>query len=168
MVPAPESARRACARSCVDTCAVDGYTFATTLRVRFADTDGQGVAHNTSYLVWFEVARVEYLRAFAGGYQALRDHGIEALVLESHCRYVVPARFDDLLHLHTRCVDVRGARFRYEYAIVHDDGTLMADGYTKHACVDSRTFGPTRVPAWLRDAIASVESSSSAAASSSS
>src|SRR5438034_3087162 len=129
---------------------VEPYTFSTTLRVRFADTDAQGVAHNTAYLVWFEVARVEYLRAFAGGYQALRDHGIEALVLESHCRYVVPARFDDLLHLHTRCVDVRGARFRYEYAIVHDDGTLMAEGYTSHACLDAATLGPTRVPEWPR------------------
>jgi acyl-CoA thioester hydrolase len=139
---------------------VDGYTFTTTVRVRFADTDAQGIAHNASYLVWYEVARVEYLREYAGGYQALRDHGIEALVLESHCRYVVPAVFDDLLHLHTRCVGLRGARFRYEYAIVRDDGTLMADGYTAHACVDSATLKPTRVPGWLRDAITGVESSS--------
>jgi acyl-CoA thioester hydrolase len=140
---------------------VDGFTFMTTVRVRFADTDAQGIAHNASYLVWYEVARVEYLRAYAGGYQALRDHGIEALVLESHCRYVVPAVFDDLLHVHTRCVGLRGARFRYEYVIVRDDGTLMADGYTAHACVDSATFKPTRVPDWLRDAITRVESSSS-------
>ena len=139
---------------------MDGYTFRTTVRVRFADTDAQGIAHNASYLVWYEVARVEYLREHAGGYQALRDHGIEALVLESHCRYVVPAVFDDLLHVHTRCVGLRGARFRYEYAIVRDDGTLMADGYTAHACVDSATFKPTRVPDWLRDAIGRVESSS--------
>jgi acyl-CoA thioester hydrolase len=139
---------------------MEGFTFSTDVRVRFADTDAQGIAHNASYLVWFEVARVEYLREYAGGYQALRDHGIEALVLESHCRYVTPARFDDLLSVHTRCVDVRGARFRYEYAIVRDDGTLMADGYTAHACVDAATFAPTRVPAWLKDAIASVESRS--------
>jgi acyl-CoA thioester hydrolase len=145
---------------------VDGYTFMTTVRVRFAETDAQGVAHNASYLVWYEVARVEYLRAYAGGYQALRDHGIEALVLESHCRYVVPAVFDDLLHVHTRCVGLRGARFRYEYAIVRDDGTLMAEGYTAHACVDSATLKPTRVPDWLRDAITRIESSSSASLSS--
>ena len=145
---------------------MDGYTFSTDVRVRFADTDAQGIAHNASYLVWFEVARVEYLREHAGGYQSLRDLGIEALVLESHCRYVVPARFDDVLRVHTRCVDVRGARFRYEYAIVRDDGVLMADGYTSHACVDASTFAPTRVPEWLRDAIASVESSSSSASSS--
>jgi acyl-CoA thioester hydrolase len=145
---------------------VEGYTFMTTVRVRFADTDAQGIAHNASYLVWYEVARVEYLREYAGGYQALRDHGIEALVLESHCRYVVPAVFDDLLHVHTRCVGLRGARFRYEYAIVRDDGTLMADGYTAHACVDSATLKPTRVPDWLRDAIGRVESSSASSTSS--
>jgi acyl-CoA thioester hydrolase len=139
---------------------LDGYAFSTSLRVRFADTDAQGVAHNTAYLVWFEVARVEYLRTYAGGYQALRDHGIEALVLESHCRYVVPASFDDVLTIHTRCGDLRGARFRYEYAIVREDGTLMADGYTTHACVDAATLRPTRIPDWLTDAIRTAESSS--------
>jgi acyl-CoA thioester hydrolase len=141
---------------------MEGFTFSTDVRVRFADTDAQGIAHNASYLVWFEVARVEYLRAHAGGYQTLRDLGIEALVLESFCRYIVPARFDDLLHLHARVIELRGARFRYEYAIVREDGTLMAEGWTAHACVDARTFKPTRVPDWLADAIASAESASSA------
>ncbi len=145
---------------------MEGYTFSTDVRVRFADTDAQGIAHNASYLVWFEVARVEYLRAYAGGYQALRDLGIEALVLESFCRYVVPARFDDELRIHARCVGLRGARFRYEYAIVRADGTLMAEGFTAHACVDAATFKPTRVPDWLADAIGLAESSSAPAASS--
>ena len=137
---------------------MEGYSFETRVRVRFADTDAQGIAHNAAYLVWFEVARVEYLRAHAGGYQALRDLGIEALVLESHCRYRMPARFDDVLDVHARCVGVRGARFRYEYAIVRGD-ELVADGATDHACVDAATFRPTRVPDWLQAAIRSAESS---------
>jgi acyl-CoA thioester hydrolase len=142
---------------------VDGFAFSTTVRVRFADTDAQGIAHNASYLVWFEVARVEYLREHAGGYQALRDHGVEALVLESFCRYRVPAKFDDVLEVCARCVDLRGARFRYEYAVVRDDGTLVADGWTQHACVDAVTLRPTRIPEWLRGAIASAESTSASA-----
>jgi acyl-CoA thioester hydrolase len=136
---------------------VERFPFATRVRVRFADTDAQGVAHNTSYLVWFEVARVEYLRAYAGGYQSLRDHGIEALVLESFCRYRVPARFDDELDVHARCVDVRGARFRYEYEIFRSDGVPVADGWTAHGCVDAATFLPTRVPQWLVEAIRAAE-----------
>jgi len=135
---------------------VEAFTFSTTVRVRFADTDAQGIAHNSAYVVWFEVARVEYLREFAGGYQSLREQGIEALVLESHLRYLVPARFDDVVHVHTRCRDIRGARFRYEYAIVRAD-EVVADGYTDHACVDASTLRPTRVPDWLAAAIRSAE-----------
>ena len=134
------------------------FSFSTPVKVRFAETDAQGIAHNSNYFVWFEVARVEYLDRYAGGYQRIRDQGIEALVLETHVRYVRPAKFDDELVVQARCLDVRGARFRYEYAIERD-GELLADGWTSHAIVDAATFRPTRIPEWLVDAIASAERS---------
>jgi acyl-CoA thioester hydrolase len=137
---------------------MDGFSFSTRIRVRFAETDAQGVAHNASYLVWFEVARVEYLERFAGGYPALREHGIEAFVAEAHVRYGVPARFDDRLELHARVTDVRGARFRFEYRLERDRD-VVAEGWTAHACVDAATHRPTRVPAWLAEAIARAEAS---------
>ncbi|MDQ4082342.1 MAG: acyl-CoA thioesterase [Actinomycetota bacterium] len=137
---------------------MEGFSFSTEVRVRFAETDAQGIANNAVYLVWLELARVEYLGRFAGGYQALRDRGIEALVTEAHVRYGAPARFDEVVRIHARCVDVRGARFRYEY-VLDRDGTLVADAWTDHACVDARTMRPTRVPEWLRDAIAKAEAS---------
>jgi acyl-CoA thioester hydrolase len=128
------------------------------VRVRFAETDAQGIVHNSNYLVWFEVARVDYLERFAGGYQRLRDLGVEALVLESHVRYLEPAKFDDRLLVHARCVDVKGARFRYEYAIERE-GVVIADGWTAHATVDAVSLRPTRVPTWLAEEIASAERS---------
>jgi acyl-CoA thioesterase FadM len=73
-------------------------------------------------------------------------------------RYLSPARFDDRLVVHARCVDVKGARFRYEYAIERGD-ELLADGWTAHATVESSTFRPTRVPGWLVEAIVSAERS---------
>jgi acyl-CoA thioester hydrolase len=139
---------------------VHEFSFATEVRVRFAETDAQGIAHNSNYFVWFEVARVEYLERYAGGYQKLRDLGLEAVVLETHVRYLEPAKFDDRLLVHARCVDVKGARFRYEYEIERD-GVVIADGWTAHATVDAGTFRPTRVPAWLQEAIASAESPAS-------
>ncbi len=81
-------------------------------------------------------------------------------MLESLCRYRVPTRFDDGLEVHARCVGLRGARFRYEYARSTRGDELVADGWTAHACVDSASFRPTRVPGWLADAIRSAESSS--------
>jgi acyl-CoA thioester hydrolase len=132
---------------------MEGFDFAAPVRVRFAETDAQGVAHHANYLVWFEVARVQFLEAFAGGYQRLRDEGIESLLVEAHTRFLVPAVFDDRLLVHARCLDVRGARFRFEYA-VERDGSLIADGWTSHATVDARTLRPTRTPEWLVVAIA--------------
>ena len=62
----------------------------TEIRVRFAETDAQGIVHNSVYLVWFELARVEYLERYAGGYPQLRERGVEALVTETHVRYREP------------------------------------------------------------------------------
>jgi acyl-CoA thioester hydrolase len=137
---------------------VEGFEFAAQIRVRFADTDAQGVAHNSNYFVWFEVARVEFLERYAGGYQRLRNEGIESLVLESHARFRVPAFFDDRLLVHARCHAVRGARFRFDYA-VERDGAAIADGWTAHATVDATTLRPTRLPGWLAAAIATAEAS---------
>jgi acyl-CoA thioester hydrolase len=145
---------------------VDGFSFSAPVRVRFAETDAQGIAHNSNYFVWFEVARVDHLERFAGGYQRLRDLGIEALVLETHVRYLEPAKFDDRLLVHARCVDVKGARFRYEYAIERD-GVVIADGWTAHATVDAGSLRPTRVPAWLAEGIAASAARPAASASSS-
>jgi len=131
---------------------VEGFDFAASVRVRFADTDAQGIAHHSNYLVWFEVARVEFLERYAGGYQRIRDEGIESLVLEAHVRFAVPALFDDRLSVHARCVDVRGARFRFEYA-VERAGTLIAEGWTAHGTVDAATLRARRTPDWLRAAI---------------
>jgi acyl-CoA thioester hydrolase len=134
--------------------------FSTDVRVRFAETDAQGVAHNANYLVWFEVARVAYLEEYAGGYVAIREQGLESFVLESHVRYLQPARFDDRLRVYTRIGEARGARFRFDYEITRN-GELIADGWTSHACVDAKTLKPTRIPQALADAIATAEASSS-------
>ena len=136
---------------------MDGYAFSTEVRVRFAETDAQGVAHNSAYLVWFEVARIAYLARFRGGYKSLQADGYEALTTESHVRYLQPIFFDDRIKISARCIDVRGARFRYEY-VLEREGEIVADGWTQHAVVDRVTLRPTRFPAWLAEAIAAAES----------
>jgi acyl-CoA thioester hydrolase len=141
----------------------EGFSHSTELSVRFAETDAQGIAHNAAYLVWYEVARVDYLARFAGGYNRIRELGLEALTTESHVRYLGAIRFDDRLRINVRCGDLRGARFRFDYEIerVTDGGAeTVADGWTLHATVDSTTFRPTRLPGWLHDAIEAAEAGS--------
>lgn len=135
---------------------MEGFNFQTEVTVRFAETDAQGVAHHATYLVWFEVARIDYLARYAQGYKRLQEQGYEALTIESHVRYLRPVVFDDRLVIHARCGDIRGARFGYEYAVTHDEA-LVADGWTRHAVVDAKTLQPARVPTWLAEAVALAE-----------
>jgi acyl-CoA thioester hydrolase len=143
---------------------VEAFGFASDVSVRFAETDAQGVAHHAVYLVWFEQARVEYLARFDGGYPALQEQGIEALTLETYVKHVLPAHFADRLRINCRCLDLRGARFKYEYSVERGD-ELLAEGWTTHACVDAQSLRPTRLPTWLRDAIARAEAEARASSS---
>jgi acyl-CoA thioester hydrolase len=141
---------------------VEGFRFSTDLRVRFSETDAQGVVHNAVYLDWFEIARIAYLARFRGGYRGLREEdGVEATTVESHVRYRMPVVFDDMVRVHARVSDVRGARFRFEYLLerTNEPPGTVADGWTSHACVDSQTLRPTRMPGWLADAIRQAEDS---------
>jgi acyl-CoA thioester hydrolase len=135
---------------------MEGFRFSTELAVRFAETDAQGVAHNAAYLVWFEVARIEYLARFGGGYKGLQADGYEALTTESHVRYLRPVFFDDRVTVNARVVGLSGARFRFEYVLARGD-EVVADGWTQHAFVSRQTLRPTRFPAWLAAEIAAVE-----------
>jgi acyl-CoA thioester hydrolase len=137
---------------------VEGYAFSTDVRIRFAETDAQGIAHHASFVVWLEVARVAYLERYAGGYQAIRDRGLEALTTEVHVRYHRAAYFDETLTIWTRCIDLHGARFSYEYRIERGH-ELVAEAHTRHATVDRDTYRPTRVPDWLAESLATAESS---------
>jgi len=139
---------------------VDGFRFSTDLRVRFNETDAQGVAHNSAYLVWFEIARIDYLARFPGGYKGLvEDHDVDVTTVESYVRYRAGSRFDDRLRIWARTGDLRGARFRFDYAIerLSEPAGIVAEGWTAHACVDTATLRPVRMPAWLAETLSGLE-----------
>jgi acyl-CoA thioester hydrolase len=137
---------------------MDGFPVSTPLTVRFSETDAQGIVHNAVYLVWFEIARIEYIARLAGGYKGMVARGIDVTTVEAYARYRAACRFDDELVLHVRVGEVKGPRFRFEYA-VERSGEVVADGWTVHACVDATTLRPMRMPDDLRETIAAIERS---------
>jgi acyl-CoA thioester hydrolase len=118
------------------------------IRVRYQETDGQGRVHHANYLTWFELGRVELLRASGHSYRELEEAGIFLVVAEVAVRYYLPAFFDDLLRLRTSTVRAKGARFEHRYEVFRDKD-LLADGTTTVACID-RAGRVTRLPEWLR------------------
>ena len=111
------------------------------IRVRYAETDQMGVVYYANYFVWFEVGRVELMRALGFDYKRLEDEEHCYLpVVEADCRYRAPARYDDLLTLETRILNLRTSVIRFGYRLLRQstDGAslLLAEGETVHVVVD--------------------------------
>src|SRR6266550_4149919 len=118
------------------------------IRVRYQETDGQGRVHHANYLTWFELGRVELLRAGGHSYRELEEAGVFLVVAEASLRYHLPAFFDDVLRLRTTTVRAKGARVEHRYEVFRGD-ELLAEGTTTVACVD-KNGRATRLPPWLR------------------
>jgi acyl-CoA thioester hydrolase len=121
--------------------------FEAQVRVRYAETDQMGVVYHSNYIVWFEVGRVELLRELGFTYRNMeKADGIHLAVADVHCRFKVPALYDDLLTIRTRLVNVRESLIHFGYAIVRaGDNTVLAEGESVHLVLNSK-FKRTRLP----------------------
>ena len=116
-----------------------------TLRVRYSETDAQGIVNNAAYLSYFEVGRVEWLRAAGFSYKELEERGLGFVVIEALLRYRKAAFFDDELEINTELAELGRASLRFEYAVLRN-GETIATGYTRHACIELGSGKTRRMP----------------------
>lgn len=127
------------------------YPFAHRQRVRFGETDLQGVVYYANYLLFAEVGRVAYLRALGIDYaRDLLGHGLDFTIGEARVRYRAPLRFDDEYDIRVRVGEVRHSSWAFEYAFERADGLHCAEGRTVQVMLDRSTGRPTRIPEALR------------------
>jgi acyl-CoA thioester hydrolase len=120
------------------------------VRVRYAETDRMGVVYYANYLVWFEVARTEWLRHAGWSYREMEQDGVSLPVIEAHCEYRRAARYDDELEIRTRGTLLSPVRVRFDYEIWRaGEDAALACGHTVHAGMD-RTGRPCRLPERVR------------------
>ncbi len=117
----------------------------TKLRVRYSEIDAQGHVNNAVYLSYFEVGRVEWLRAAGLSYKELEERGYGIVVVEVQASYRRAAYFDDELTLRTELAGLSRASLRFEYTVSRVEEVLVT-GHTRHACVRLATGKPVRVP----------------------
>ena len=106
----------------------------TTLRVRYAETDQMGVVYHANYLVWFEVGRVELMRALGVEYKKMEaEDDCHIVVADAHCRYERSARYDEVVRIRTHIAESRNRIVKFAYQVFRDaDGELLATGDTTH------------------------------------
>lgn len=118
------------------------------MRVRYAETDQAGMVYHSNYLVWFEVGRVELCRDHGFNYRDMETEADAYLpVTEARVRYRIPARYDEVILIRTRTVNIRSRAIVFAYEVLRDaDQTLLAEGETHHIVMDgqgrARSFPP--------------------------
>lgn len=110
-------------------------THETILRTRYGETDQMGIIYHPNYYIYFEMGRTEFLREAAEmSYKELEDTGIMLPLVETHCKYRIPAKYDDELTVKTSIKEVTVARIAFSYQLIRNaDGAILADGGTTHA-----------------------------------
>ncbi len=122
----------------------------TVVRVRYAETDKMGVVYYANYLAWFEVGRCEWLRAAGYTYRELEEQGVALPVIEAHCRYFQPARYDDEVAITTSGEALSAVRVAFSYTLARRDTHVrLAEGRTVHAAINPEGR-PCRLPDHIR------------------
>jgi acyl-CoA thioester hydrolase len=127
-------------------------TFSFDVRIAYADTDRMGVVYYANYLTLFERGRTELMRNLGLRYRDLEDiHQVFLPVMDASCKYLHPARYDDLIRVITRIATLRPASIHFEYEIVDaETGRKLAEGFTRHPFVN-KDWRPVRIPAIIRE-----------------
>jgi len=117
------------------------------VRVRYAETDQMGVVYHSNYLIWFEIGRVELMRALGFEYKLMEsEDDCYIVVAEVSCRYLHPARYDELLRVRTRIAQAGTRVVKYSYELLRDsDNQLIATGSTTHV-ICGRNGRPKQLP----------------------
>lgn len=118
-----------------------------TLRVRYAETDAMGVVHHAAYVPWFEVGRVNLLRAAGCPYGDIEARGLLVVLSDLQVRYRSPARFDDEVVIETQLITLKSRQIAFRYrALLATTATILVEGQTNHIVVLRATMKPTVLP----------------------
>jgi acyl-CoA thioester hydrolase len=119
----------------------------TRFRVRYAETDQMGVVYYANYLVWMELGRAEYCRASGIRYKDMEAaDGVRLAVVDAHCRYVYPARYDEEILVKTSITRANRRMVEFYYEIREaESGRELATGETKHIFLGA-DMKPVKLP----------------------
>jgi acyl-CoA thioester hydrolase len=110
------------------------------IRVRYAETDQMGVVYHANHFIWFEIGRVEFLRAMGFSYREMEENDACFIaVVDARCRYKAPAHYDDEITVRTTLKNVRESVIHFGYELLRPtDGVLLAEGETMHVVTDAQ------------------------------
>ncbi|MFD3156222.1 acyl-CoA thioesterase [Haloimpatiens sp. FM7330] len=114
------------------------YLNETKIKVRYVETDKMGIVHHSNYYAWFEVGRGEFIASIGMTYSDMEKEGIMLPLVESYCKYIEGAKYEDELIIQTWVKDMNGAKIVFNYNVVREkDKKIIAKGSTTHPFVNN-------------------------------
>ena len=134
------------------------FRFHHDIRVRFADTDLQSIVFNANYLTYYDVAWTEYFRAIGYEWKDLLALGVDTVLARTTMEFKSPARFDEILEVHTRISKIGTTSLTFEFAIYpQGEDRLINSATSLYVCVDPKKLTSTPIPDKLRRSIVQFE-----------
>jgi acyl-CoA thioester hydrolase len=134
------------------------YIFHYKLRVRFAETDLQGIVFNGNYMTYYDVAWTEYFRAIGLAWKDMVEMGADTVLARISMEFKSPAHFDDVLEVYVRVSKIGNTSMTFDFEIYAEgEDRLIGAASSLYVCIDPKTMRPVRVPDMLRSRIAEFE-----------
>jgi acyl-CoA thioester hydrolase len=112
------------------------YISQNTFRVRYVETDKMGIVYHSNYYVWFDMGRTEFMRGLGYDYSSMEKEGVLLPILETHCTYKKPARYDDVITVKTMLAGLKGVKVTFKYEVYNENGEMISFGSTVQAVVN--------------------------------
>lgn len=131
------------------------FKYTTRIPVRHYEVDWQGIVHNSVYLLYFETGRIAYLKhiGLPVNTEAIRNES-RIVIVRNEIDYKSPAKFGDVLTVHTRVAYIKGTSFGFE-GIIENAATnqVVAENVAIHVWLDPQTGEPTPINEHFYEAV---------------
>lgn len=121
------------------------------VRVRYSETDQMGVVYHGSYIPYFEIGRVEWLRKLGVSYKSMEENGVALPIVSMHINYKKPARYDDLLIVKTKLKKQESVKIEFDCRIEGEEGALLTTAHFILVFVDVASGRPVLPPGYIQD-----------------
>ena len=124
----------------------------TKIRVRYAETDQMGVVYHSNFFPYFESARTESIRELGFTYADMEKMGVIMPVVDVHCRYIRPARYDDLLNIRTTLKEMPlQHKIEFHHDVYNEKEEHLATAKITLYFVEAGTMKKTVMPKQLQE-----------------
>lgn len=123
-------------------------------KIRYSDTDAQGIAFNGNYFTYFDDVLTDYLDAAGFAGTALTERGYDIVLAHAELDFRASARLGETLAVTARVerIGTTSVTFALE-ARNRDSGDVVVEAKEIHVMVDTKTFRPILVPQFFKHAV---------------